>query len=151
MPKTAPFQPIEWDPAMATGIAAIDKQHQYLIDTLRRASQQLTRDDDSALLNQLAKELLGYAILHFETEEKLMQHYGYEQADPQMARLHVAQHRDFSQQVVAIRERLREGQKVSHLKVLKFINHWSHDHVLGMDRRLGEFLTQAMRRPGPGA
>jgi len=144
MPTANTFQPIEWQPSMATGVAAIDRQHQYLIDTLRQANQQLLNSDDNELLNRVAKDLLGYAITHFETEEKLMQRYGYEEAEPEMAQLHVSQHRNFSQQVVSVREQLREGQKVSHLEVLKFLNHWLRDHVLGIDQHLGRFLNQAM-------
>ncbi len=131
---------------MATGVAVIDNQHQYLIDTLQKANRQLLDDHDDILLSQIARDLLGYAIMHFETEEKLMQRYGYEAADPETAQRHITQHRDFSKQVVAIREQLREGQKVSHPDVLKFLNHWLRDHVLGIDQRLGQFLAEAMRK-----
>lgn len=129
---------------MATGIESIDKQHRYLVDTLQEANEKLLRDNDSELLNQIARDLLSYAITHFETEEKLMQRYGYEAACPQEARDHIAQHRAFSKQVVAVCDQLREGQEISHLEVLKFLNHWLRDHVLGIDQLLGKFLHQAM-------
>jgi hemerythrin-like metal-binding protein len=138
------FQPIEWTDEMATGIEAIDKQHRFLVDTLQEANEKLLHDSDRDLLGLIAKDLLSYALTHFETEEKLMQRYGYEAACPEEARGHIAQHRDFSHQVVAVRDQLREGRAISHLQVLKFLNHWLRDHVLGIDQQLAVFLRRAM-------
>ena len=142
------FQPIEWVDAMATGIATIDRQHRFLIDTLQQANEKLLQDENDALLGEIAKVLLSYALTHFETEEELMQRYGYEAACPEDAHAHVAQHRDFSRRVVALRDQLREGREVSRIEVLRFLNHWLRDHVLGIDRRLGEFLRQVMTEAG---
>jgi hemerythrin len=46
--------------------------------------------------------------------------------------------------VVSVCDHLREGREVSSAEVLKFLNHWLRDHVLGIDQLLGEFLCQAM-------
>lgn len=142
------FQPIEWVDSMATGIETIDRQHRFLIDTLQQANEKLLQDENDALLGEIAKVLLSYALTHFETEEELMQRYGYEAACPEDAHAHVAQHRDFSRRVVALRDQLREGREVSRIEVLRFLNHWLRDHVLGIDRRLGEFLRQVMTEAG---
>jgi hemerythrin-like metal-binding protein len=144
MPVEIPFRPIDWTDAMATGIAAIDSQHHYLVDMLKEANEKLLADHDDALLATIAKDLLGYAIMHFETEEKLMLRYGYMATCPEVARNHIGQHRDFSRQVVAVCDHLREGRQVSRLEVLKFLNEWLRNHVLGIDQALGEFLVQAM-------
>jgi hemerythrin len=93
---------------------------------------------------QISKDLLGYAITHFDTEETLMRRYGYEDLFPEEARKHIQQHREFSRQVVSVCDHLREGREVSSVEVLKFLNHWLRDHVLGIDQMLGDFLRQAM-------
>jgi hemerythrin-like metal-binding protein len=139
-----PFQPIEWEESMATGIATIDKQHRFLVDTLQEANNKLLGDHDRELLMEISKDLLSYAITHFETEEALMQRYGYQAAYPDEARKHIIQHRDFSARVVAVGDRLREGREFSSVEVLKFLNHWLRDHVLGVDQRLGKFLRETM-------
>jgi hemerythrin-like metal-binding protein len=141
------FQSIKWDESMTTGIAAIDKQHRYLVDTLQEANAKLLDEHNSALLKQIAKELLGYAIMHFETEEALMQRYGYAADYPQQARDHISQHRDFSSHVVAVNDQLREGQEVSRIEVLEFLNHWLHHHILGTDQQLAKFLNLKTKRP----
>jgi hemerythrin-like metal-binding protein len=138
------FKSIEWTDQMATGIPAIDKQHRFLVETLQDANEKLLNDRDGYLLDKIAKDLLGYAITHFETEEKLMQRYGYDRAFPEEAKNHICDHREFSQKVVAICEKLREGDKVSRVEVLRFLNDWLYDHLLGVDQKYGEFLRKAM-------
>jgi hemerythrin-like metal-binding protein len=144
MPRKKGFQQIEWQESMATGIPAIDKQHRYLVDTLAAANKTLFANNDDTLLNQVVNDLLGYAITHFETEEALMQRYSYATTCPEEAATHIAQHRYFSRQVVAILDQLREGQKVSRTEVLSFVNHWLRDHVLGTDQKLGRYLRKKM-------
>jgi hemerythrin len=144
MPNLAPIRPIEWKASMATGIATIDKQHRYLVDTVQKANKTLPGTKDDIQLSKIAKDLLGFAIVHFETEEALMKRYGYETAYPKEAQAHIAQHRDFSYQIVTIRDQLREGQEVSRIQVLRFINHWLPNHVLGFDQLLGQYLREKM-------
>jgi hemerythrin-like metal-binding protein len=143
MPLDLPFEPIEWSNNMLTGVATMDSQHRYLVDTLKRANEKLLRRDESMLLGEIARDLLNYAIMHFETEEALMQRYGYGNECPDLARSHIAQHRDFSRRVVDVCEHLREGRPVSRIEVLQYLNEWLRNHVLGVDQRLGAFVRQA--------
>jgi hemerythrin-like metal-binding protein len=138
------FQSIEWTDEMATGIPAIDKQHRYLVEMLHNANEKLLNDRDGYLLDKIAKDLLGYAIIHFETEEKLMQRYGYDKSFPEEAKSHIHEHREFSRKVVAICEQLREGNRVSRIDVLTFLNDWLYNHLLDVDQHYGEFLRKAM-------
>ena len=146
-----PFEPIRWSDQMATGVARIDEQHRFLVDTLRQANEKLLVEPSSVLLGDIAKDLLGYAIMHFETEEALMRRHGYDAEYPEVAQAHVAQHRDFSHRVVALCDQLREGREVSRLEVLRFLNEWLRGHVLGIDQLLGDFLQQKMGDTGDPA
>lgn len=146
MTKEIDFVPIEWSDQMATGVDRIDDQHRYLVDTLMRANRQLLSGKDSTLLSEIAKDLLAYALMHFETEEDLMKRYAYAEAFPQLAAAHIAQHRAFSHQVVAVCDNLREGRPVSRLAVLKYLNEWLRNHVLGIDQKLGAFVHEAAKK-----
>ncbi len=139
-----PFHPIQWADTMATGFDTIDRQHHFLIDTLQEANEKLLDEDGNTQLNKVTKDLLSYAITHFETEEKLMQQYDYAAAHPEEAHNHIEQHRDFSRQVVGVCDQLRKGQEISRIELLTFLNHWLRNHVLGVDQLLGEFLRQVM-------
>jgi hemerythrin len=145
-----PFKPIEWSDKMATGVAPVDVQHHYLVDTLREANSRLLGDHDTELLAEIAKGLLNYAIMHFETEEELMQRYGYEAAQPDIARTHIAQHREFSRKVVDVCDLLREKRSVSTIEVLKYLNEWLRGHVLGIDQKLGAFVREAQAKEKSG-
>ncbi len=148
MSLTMPFQPIEWEESMATGVIAIDNQHHFLVDTLRQANAHLLNDHGGVLLVQVTKDLLNYAIMHFKTEEALMQRYGYKELCPEEANNHISQHREFSQQMVAVFDQLREGKEVSRVEFLAFLNNWLRDHVLGVDQLFGRFLVQVMSESG---
>jgi hemerythrin-like metal-binding protein len=138
-------QVIIWDESMATGIPSIDAEHQHLFDILHEANLQENSGDQSHL-KEVIKHMMAYAIVHFETEETLMKQYAYQSAYPQEAREHIAQHRKFSSKVVAINEQLREGQKVSQVKILDFLNNWLSNHVLGIDQLLGNYLIHEMHQ-----
>jgi hemerythrin-like metal-binding protein len=137
------FEPIEWSEKMTTGVPEVDNQHRFLVDTLREANRRLMDEHESALLGEIARDLLTYAIMHFQTEEDLMKRYGYADAFPDVAKAHIAQHRDFSHQVVAVCDNLREGRQVSRVEVLKFLNEWLRHHVLGIDQKLAAFVRDA--------
>jgi hemerythrin-like metal-binding protein len=145
-----PFKLVEWKESMAIGIDPIDKQHRYLVDTLWLANDKLSRGDDDVLLAKIIEEMLGYAIMHFETEEALMQRYNYEADHPDNAHDHVSQHREFSQRMVTFNNQLHEGQHVSRLEVLTFLNDWLQDHLLGVDQLFGEFLVHELQASDRG-
>lgn len=144
MSKTKLNLSIEFTDSLITGIAVIDAQHRFLIDTLHEANHMFSNSYDQQLLNQITKELLSYAITHFDTEEKLMQEYGYFAAHPNKAQEHIAQHRDFSHRIVSINDRLREGLSVEYVELFEFLDAWLQNHVLGFDQHLGTHLREHM-------
>jgi hemerythrin-like metal-binding protein len=134
------FDPIEWTEGLTTGIAEIDRQHRYLVDAINDAKHKLKDFPDLKLIEQISKDLLGYAIYHFETEEDLMLEYGYTEESKADAETHQKQHRDFSAQVMAVRDTLRDGQPVSVEELLSFLNNWLVNHIMNTDQRLAEFI-----------
>ena len=139
---SAVFDPIEWTDQLATGIAEIDRQHRFLVDAINDANHKLTDFPDLKLIEQITKDLLGYAIYHFETEEDLMLEYGYTAESTADAELHERQHRDFSVRVMAIRDSLRGGNQVSIEDLLGFLNRWLISHIMDTDQLLASFIRQ---------
>lgn len=126
-----------WSDALAIGVPEIDRQHRYLVDSIDEARRTLPEQPSSEQVEQLTRELLAYAIYHFETEEILMQDHGYGDADR-----HRQQHRDFSARVIALRDELRAGRPVSRAELLDFLGEWLRHHIMHTDRGLGEFLRE---------
>jgi hemerythrin-like metal-binding protein len=121
--------PIIWNTDLVTGVDEIDDQHRILVKTINDAGvQQITRD------------LLSYAIYHFETEEELMAQHNYIGVHPADATAHHQQHRSFSAKVVAVREGLKTGTPISREDLLSFLNGWLVGHIMNTDKKLAAFL-----------
>lgn len=133
--------PIVRNDTLVTGVDEIDDQHRILVKTLNEAGVKLSGNRDTALLEQITRDLLSYAIYHFETEEALMEEYDYQGAHPEDAANHAHQHRSFSAKVVAVREGLKSGTPISREDLLSFLNGWLVGHIMNTDKKLAAFLT----------
>jgi len=142
----ADHEPLVWNESYVTGVVEIDEQHRILVNTLNEANARLAENSTPEFLEQITRDLLSYALYHFETEESLMKDYGYEDADGSAAALHLEQHRAFSAKVVAVREGLKCGTLISREDLLSFLNNWLVNHILHTDKKLGAFIVA--RRQG---
>jgi hemerythrin-like metal-binding protein len=131
---------IQWNDAMLTGVVEIDTQHRILVDTLIEAKTKLTGDASDPLFDQISRDLLAYAIYHFDTEESLMRKHGYAAVAPGEAATHLHQHRHFSETVVALREDARANRPGARDAMLAFLQDWLINHIMTTDKRLGEFI-----------
>lgn len=136
---------LEWNERFVTGVTEIDEQHMILVHTLNEAAEKLSHDSSLELLEHITQDLLSYALYHFETEEELMQQYGYVDEDGENANLHFAQHRGFSSKVVAVREDLKAGILIPAGDLIEFLNGWLVNHILNTDKKLGAFIAAKRR------
>lgn len=133
--------PILWSDSYLTGIKRIDEQHKVLVNTLNEANARLAVNVTRELLEQITRDLLSYALYHFDTEESLMREYDYIGLSAIDAEKHRQEHRGFSQRVVTLRDGLRDGRLVSREELLTFLNNWLVNHILHTDKRFAEFLN----------
>ena len=129
-----------WNQNLMTGVPEIDEQHKILVHTLNEATEKLAPNPTLDVLASITQDLLSYALYHFETEEALMQEYGYE-ADKADIALHLEEHRNFSAQVVCVRNDLKAGILIPPQELLDFLNHWLVSHIMHTDRRLAAFIV----------
>ena len=64
-----------WTEAFRVNIAVLDQQHQQLIDTMNQLDQALRKGEGKAVLDQVLDKLVEYALVHFATEESLMEQH----------------------------------------------------------------------------
>jgi hemerythrin-like metal-binding protein len=134
-------EPMTWNVNFETGVTEIDDQHRILVNALNEVNNQSAGNSSAEFLEKITRDLLSYALYHFETEEELMREYGYEEEEGQDAEAHLQQHRSFSAQVVAVRDGLKAGNLISREELLGFLNSWLVNHILNTDRRLGAFIV----------
>jgi hemerythrin len=137
----ADYDLIEWNDALVSGIEPIDQQHQILVSLFNEANIQLSASHNAGFLEQITRDLLSYALYHFEVEEELMQKSGYGDSELEDAQLHILQHRNFSARVVAVRNDIKNGILISREDLLAFLNQWLIDHILNTDKKLVGFLS----------
>ena len=130
---------IVWNETLMTGVAVIDEQHQILVNMLNDANEKLTEDCSRMLLNDIVRDLISYALYHFDTEEELMVETGYEQASVAQ---HTQEHRSFSEKVAAVQQSLSQGQMITREDLLGFLNGWLINHIMKTDQQFGRFYHE---------
>ncbi|MCK9605644.1 MAG: hemerythrin family protein [Methylomonas sp.] len=120
-----------------TGITGIDQEHQILVNMLNIASEQLTDDCGRLSNEEIIRDLLSYALYHFDNEEALMLEYQYPTAEREK---HVREHRDFSTSVAQLRLAANKGKRVTREELLNFLKAWFVKHISGTDKQLAIFL-----------
>lgn len=136
----ADYDVIVWNDQLVTGISTIDEQHQILINLFNEANAKLAANNSSEFLEQITRDLLSYALYHFETEEELMQKYNYAEDKSEDVDSHIQQHRSFSTKVVDIHNDIKAGILISREDLLSFLSSWLINHILNTDKRLAAFL-----------
>lgn len=148
-------EPITLSDDLLTGISRVNRQHGVLVTILNEANAKLAEDHSTKMIERITRDLLAYAIYHFESEEALIKESGYDVAAAAEAEAHVREHRRFSEQVVAMRNDLRNGKAIAYQSLLAFLGDWLVDHIQNTDKRLGEFIAAKARaqasHPAPPA
>jgi hemerythrin-like metal-binding protein len=137
--------PLVWNDTFVAGVQEIDEQHMILVDLLNRVKLKLLPEPENKEMEQIILDLLSYALYHFETEERLMDEFGYGKGRPQDANAHLEQHRFFSEKVVSARKAHISGETLSAEELLTFLSEWLVNHILKTDFKLANFIQEKRR------
>ncbi len=131
---------IEWTDELLTGVGVMDRQHRVLIDVLGELQQGCRPATGARPFDDITRDLLAYAIYHFETEERLIERYGYDRVQAQETQQHLQQHREFSQRLVQLRAQAHSDEHASQHQLASFLKEWLAQHIGTADQRLASFL-----------
>lgn len=132
------IESIEWPESMLTGISRIDEQHQMLASMINQAQNRLTKHSSRTEIEAIIRDLMTYALFHFDTEEELMLAHNY---DPIEKDIHCNEHRSFSAAIAEFQHNIRLGKLVSRDELLGFVKNWLTSHIMSTDKKLGAFLS----------
>lgn len=132
---------LTWNAYFETGLAEVDRQHQYLVDLVNRVAPILaeageTIPDD---VDGLFGHLLDYAKTHFATEEGLMQQHG---VDARHVDHHKCSHEAFVSSVKDMAHAYLAGLDISGHKLLTFTANWLIFHILGEDQAMARQIRR---------
>ena len=71
--------PIEWKENYSVGVAAVDHEHQELIDLVNRIEAALTAQEPPEQTRAVFGDLFRAISSHFALEERFMREHGYDQ------------------------------------------------------------------------
>lgn len=130
------FEAFVWDDKYNTDIDMVDTQHHKLVDLINQLGAISTNQTSSGELGAILNELANYTVYHFDTEEKLMEHYAIDEAH---RAIHIKAHQHFTSQVTQAAKILLGSADVSNrllAPLLKYLTNWLIQHILGLDKRM---------------
>lgn len=120
-----------------TGIELIDKEHARLFEIANEAYELLQNDflyDKYDQLKAVFDELENYTKMHFADEEAYMESIDYDGIFIQRA-----QHKLFVKKLEELNETdFEENQDEKLMEVLNFLTDWLYNHILKMDKLIGD-------------
>lgn len=122
-----------WGEQLEVGIAEIDEQHRWLVDTTNTLHAVLSTGEAQAKeLGDILEQLMDYTMNHFIVEEELFERLGY----PETA-AHKAQHNIFCERVMGLLTRHDMGETVG-LDALNLLKSWLTNHIIKVDKQYVE-------------
>ncbi len=128
---------LKWNHALSVGVRILDQQHGVLLDTLNQLSVGIAGGAPANEVRELIERLVDYTQRHFQSEEALMEQYGFP------GRLeHQAEHQRLLAQIVDAARAMQLGEPVHLRTMVGYVRQWFVTHTEGIDRVLGEWLNQ---------
>jgi hemerythrin-like metal-binding protein/PAS domain S-box-containing protein len=130
------MEPVQWSEKFSVGVKELDQQHQQLIKLLNRLiSAQGTIGTHSETISEILMEMTRYAQVHFKTEERLMEAYGFPGLEEQKI-----QHRDFRKKTVDFCTATTIGVEQIPDALLEYLLDWWVHHILEDDMAYRSFF-----------
>ena len=126
-----------WDAKYTLHIAEIDRQHQKLFALFNDLYDAMQDGHGNEVIDKVLTGVVDYTVYHFDTEEKLLRQYGY-----QDEAAHRAEHVKLAEQAKALVLKHRAGEAKVTLATLKFLCDWLNNHILGTDKKFAPFLIE---------
>ena len=127
---------LSWNANFSVCDAALDKQHQKLVDLCSRVAECVNDDQpgSSERFHMVLNDVGDYAFLHFQTEEAFLSRHNY----PQLAE-HKAEHMGFLSQLSQFLFAANRGF-LDKAGMYRMLSAWLSEHMLGSDMQYRDFL-----------
>lgn len=121
--------------AYGTDVAVADEQHQELFRLLNELHETAAEGDRAAIGRQL-DGMIDYVVMHFQTEENLMQEKGY----PDFA-AHKAEHDKLVGTCADLQKKFHAGEAEVNQDTTRFVKDWLDTHIPKVDKAYGPCLS----------
>lgn len=132
---------ITWSDALSVGFAAIDDDHKRLVHLFNDAHEAVKQTGSREHIERILIELIDYTGWHFDHEEKIMKENNYDKINE-----HKLEHRELADNAKELYKQYLAGDDTVPEVLLPFLRNWLTNHIMGSDKRLGDFLNGYRRR-----
>jgi len=148
---------IVWHTIFSVNSEIIDTQHKMLIDLINQLYDAIKHQTNTSTIedifnNEVSDQtnnntiedmlncLIDYTIIHFSFEENLMKKHNFPERETVE---HKKAHEKFTQFILAEQKKLKSSDDtVIGEEVLDFLKDWLLNHIMKVDRKLGDFLSE---------
>ena len=131
------MEKIDWNPSFSVGVKLLDEQHKRILDMYNLLISDSEATVRSETISELLDRLTKYAAEHFQTEERLLEEYGY----PDLAR-HKVEHKEYRIRVVELCQSATIHEESVPAELLKFMRDWWMNHILNTDMKYRSFFME---------
>lgn len=121
---------IDWDEKYSLHVKEIDDQHKNMFLLFNKLQDGMRTGKSKEELENALSELIDNTVIHFATEEKLMQQFSY---------VGFVEHKRIHDDLIAdareLQKRFSQGRITLTEKVSVFLTDWLTDHILDMDKK----------------
>ncbi|MCU7919362.1 MAG: bacteriohemerythrin [Candidatus Thiodiazotropha sp. (ex Epidulcina cf. delphinae)] len=127
---------MQWiDEKYGTNVDVCDNQHKELFDRVNALNDAVTNGDRANIGNRL-DNLIDFVVVHFETEERMMEERGYIGLDA-----HREEHDRLVQTCTDLQDKFHSGETDIEEGTMNFIKNWLDNHIPVIDKSYGPALS----------
>jgi len=125
-----------WGDNFSVNVTQIDEQHKKLVGMLNDLYDAMKEGKGKNAAGNVLSGLVQYVATHFATEEKLMKEHAY----PEYLK-HKMEHDALTKQALNLQKQFLEDNPVLTVELMKFLQDWLSNHILGTDKKCGTYLN----------
>lgn len=128
---------IKWNNSLSVNVEKIDNQHRKLISMINELNDKMRQGKGKEVLEKIITDLINYTAIHFQTEEKLFEEFGYPEAFK-----HKKEHADFIRKVSDFKKDFKAGKLGLSIDIMSFLSSWLKNHIKGTDKKYSKFFKE---------
>ena len=135
---TTKSKALTWNDRYSVKNALIDNQHKTIFELLNSLYDSLQNKESLAPIVEIIDRLDDYAVVHFRSEENLME----EKRFPQLE-AHKVQHDRFRKKATEFKRDFSEISGDMTIDLFVFLKHWWINHILTSDQAYVPYVSES--------